>query len=77
MVMEADAMWWCSRKGQKLGPFTRSELKQKLVSGAIRPHEQLWTEGMNTWASAASMISTAATMQFGLWSGVFAGQKTW
>jgi hypothetical protein len=51
----AAVRWFIAREGQKVGPFSPSELRQLAVHGLLQPSEMVWTEGMSKWVEAGSI----------------------
>ncbi len=51
--MEA-VRWYIAREGQKVGPFSSSELRQLATLGLLLPTEMIWTEGLSKWAEASA-----------------------
>jgi hypothetical protein len=51
--MVAD-QWYIAREGQKVGPFTLSQIMQLAELGLLQPSEMLWTDGLSRWVEASS-----------------------
>lgn len=51
----AEAMWYCARDGQRLGPFGFAQLQQMAVDGAVRPHDLVLKEGDQDWRAASAI----------------------
>lgn len=47
--------WYCIIGGQQYGPVSEDELRQWVAEGRVRPTDQVWTDGMATWAPAGSV----------------------
>lgn len=47
--------WYYSQGGQQHGPVAQDELVRLAQSGSIKPADMLWTNGMPSWAQAASV----------------------
>ena len=43
-----------AQQGEVLGEFSTNEFREKRASGAIRPDDHYWTEGMEKWADVKS-----------------------
>jgi hypothetical protein len=53
---------WVVRRGDlNLGPFTTSELRAEIRSGAVRPHDLAWAEGVADWAPLSSYAEFASS----------------
>jgi hypothetical protein len=44
-----DAVWYISRDGQRVGPFTNEEFARFEEAGTLRPTDQIWQTGMDEW----------------------------
>lgn len=44
--------WYVAVEGEASGPFTESEIKQKLLHKEITKDNLVWTKGMSAWAVA-------------------------
>jgi WD40 repeat protein len=50
---EADpSVWYHARGREKIGPFTRQQLRQMAADGALRPDAMLWEQGTPRWLPA-------------------------
>lgn len=47
--------WYYSKNGTQCGPVSDNELKQLANSGQIKPLDQVWKEGMPSWANAGNL----------------------
>jgi hypothetical protein len=47
--------WYYAQDGQQKGPIASSALRQLAQSGALRPGDMVWREGMSQWATANSI----------------------
>lgn len=47
-------IWYCTRSGERSGPFSATELKTLADEGKLQPADLLWKEGMSAWAPASS-----------------------
>lgn len=48
--------WHCYISGQKYGPVDEEVLRDWIRQGRIGPSDNVWTEGMEQWATAASVL---------------------
>ncbi len=49
--------WYVANaSGQRLGPYSDTELRQYYAAGRIRPDDLVWRMGMTDWAPIASVI---------------------
>jgi hypothetical protein len=46
-----DAVWYISRDGQRAGPFTNDEFAGFEEAGRLRPTDQVWQPGMQSWVA--------------------------
>ena len=46
-----DAVWYISRDGQRAGPFTNDEFTGFEEAGRLRPTDQVWQPGMQSWVA--------------------------
>ncbi len=53
----AAVSWYIARDGQKVGPFTPSDLKQLACAGLLLPTELIWSEGMPKWVEASRFVA--------------------
>jgi hypothetical protein len=44
-----DAIWYISRDGQRAGPYTNDEFARFEEAGRLRPTDQVWQTGMQSW----------------------------
>ena len=44
-----DAVWFISRDGERAGPFTNDEFARFEEAGGLRPTDQVWQTGMQSW----------------------------
>jgi len=58
--------WYYSENGNQAGPISEEELRGKIVSGAVKPEDLVWHDGMSDWQPvgktpelAASLVSTS------------------
>ena len=49
------ANWYYSQNGQQQGPVTAQFLKEKAISGELRPTDHLWKDGLKDWVAAGSL----------------------
>ena len=47
--------WYCIIGGQQYGPVSENELRGWVAQGRVKPTDQVWTDGMATWAPAGSV----------------------
>ncbi len=47
--------WYYARGGKQVGPISAVELKQKALSGEIRPDDLIWKEGLAEWTAARNV----------------------
>ncbi len=48
-------VWYYTQNGQQMGPVSDDDLRRLAGSGALKPTELVWKEGMANWTSAASV----------------------
>jgi hypothetical protein len=48
-------LWYYTQNGQQQGPITEGDLRQLAATGGLRPTELVWTEGMASWTTLASV----------------------
>jgi GYF domain 2 len=44
-----NAVWYISRDGQRAGPFTNDDFARFEEAGGLRPTDQVWHTGMQSW----------------------------
>jgi GYF domain 2 len=44
-----NAVWYISRNGQRAGPFTNDDFARFEEAGGLRPTDQVWHTGMQSW----------------------------
>jgi len=67
------ASWYCHRNGVKCGPYRRSEIREQVLSGEIRPYDLLWKKGLKRWKPAGDfpkLFRDAPPRRFGWQHGV-------
>ncbi|MBR2571746.1 MAG: SPFH domain-containing protein, partial [Clostridia bacterium] len=47
--------YFIEKEGKPSGPFSLSEIREQIISGAISKHSLAWKKGMNNWAPLADM----------------------
>ncbi len=47
--------WYCTRNGQRLGPFTFAQLRQMAAAALLVPADPVWNEGASCWVSAGDV----------------------
>jgi hypothetical protein len=61
----AEVQWYYARDDKPMGPVSPAELKQLADSGALKPDDLLWREGMDAWTTAINLqglFSEAASL---------------
>jgi hypothetical protein len=46
------AEWYYTTNKQQMGPVSWNELRELVESGIVKPHDMVWTEGMDEWVKA-------------------------
>src|SRR5947209_3204638 len=46
------AEWYYTTNKQQMGPVSWDELRELAVVGILKPHDLVWTEGMEEWIKA-------------------------
>jgi hypothetical protein len=49
---------YITRNGQQLGPFTDSDLREKIASGQFTPNDLGWYEGMADWQPLSILMAS-------------------
>lgn len=49
--------------GREIGPYSESEVRSRLISGAINPSDLAWHEGAPDWAPLSSLVQFASPRQ--------------
>ena len=52
------AQYFVAIEGQSQGPFSLEQVEKNLLSGEIDADTLIWTQGMDDWAKASSILST-------------------
>ena len=47
--------WYIARSGQRLGPYSSSDLRRLAVGGQLQPSELVWKDGMKKWHPASKI----------------------
>ena len=47
--------WYYAQNGQQFGPAPGEQLRNMLSSGALRPSDLVWSEGMPAWTPASQV----------------------
>ena len=42
-------IFYITREGAEIGPFSEEEFREKLLGGDIKPGDHYWQEGMDDW----------------------------
>lgn len=53
------AQWHCTVGGKQFGPVEREILLQWAAEGRLSPGDLVWSEGMDSWQPAATMLTDA------------------
>ena len=51
----ASAEWYYAKDNKQLGPVSAAQLKQLANSGALKPGQLVWREGMDEWVAASKV----------------------
>ena len=54
------AEWFYTTKKQQMGPVSWMELRELVESGILKPHDMVWTEGMDEWVKAINQAGLFA-----------------
>ncbi len=57
--------WYCYVGGQKYGPIEEATFRRWIQEGRVGPYDNVWTEGMQDWAAAATVPAISDA-----WSGL-------
>ena len=57
----SDRLWHYSKGGKQAGPISMAALRQMAASGQLSPTDMVWTAGMASWATAATIKGLFAT----------------
>ena len=53
-------VWYYAINGEQNGPVDKTELQRLIASGAVKPGDYVWTEGMRDWQAAGRVPELAA-----------------
>lgn len=55
--------YYISRNGENLGPYTVSQIREQLTSGALTSEDHAWVEGEVDWKPLSELIASSAVSQ--------------
>ena len=55
-----DAVWYILRDGERAGPFTNDEFTKIEDAGHLRPKDQVWQTGMDSWVAYSDINALKA-----------------
>ena len=47
--------WYVGKNGNRTGPFTSPQVREMAATGALKPGDLLWKEGMSNWVQASTV----------------------
>jgi DNA-binding beta-propeller fold protein YncE len=53
--MAQKQLWYVTKNGQQLGPYSSRQLKELANSGQLEPNDLIWTEGLQEWILARTI----------------------
>ena len=53
--MPNDAYWYVARTGEQAGPFTDEQLRAYATNGDLKPDDQVWRPGFESWRRASDV----------------------
>lgn len=50
-----ETQWYYTDQGQRVGPVSAAQLKERAASGRLQPTDMVWKEGMTQWAAVGQV----------------------